>query len=599
MKLKILLFIVCITVYFPSITNAAEYYLVDNLASENHESVLKYQAIELNEIYNNLLELSGVDATLIYSTDSDINAYATGLGKEKVIVIYDGLLAKLENDRDAVAAVLGHELAHHKLDHIRKGNRNKKGMTIVGAILGAAVGAKIGHKSGDLAGSIGNDVVNVGAGLVALKFSRTQEMKADKLSMAWMIEAGYNPKGMLRLQNMLGAMKTNKKKGSILSTHPTSKERYKAAEKIIVKAELSTEKLDKHMQPLVSKESQERLNASKYTPKSNDFLSDPKALCSYFASLGMKAQFQWGPAPQGDAYMCQYADEFGSSDAFVRGARVSIDPKSMNVSVGLSIQGFSLVRAEAVDILKEYSNAMYSIHNQSMPNTYLEAMTSKESITIEENGDAFSTYDSKNWDSQRVVGVSWIRQATDNQLTTLTESVSKEESIQRANVLSKLENRCLLAVEKSGTSENISEFKMTSQLLSASRYLVSLENQNNSYTCQVCDDTDPNVNCGTMGLMLSYNDKEGNQISLPAELDRKCEFYLQKSVSRLSNSFIDHGLVKRIKTHEILNDKRYVYTHELGGHSYRCVIRKKDMSFKLERAISDGQWQGVSAGVML
>ena len=118
-------------------------------------------------------------------------------------------------------------------------------------MLGAVVGAKVGRSSGDLAGSLSNDIVNVGAQLIALKFSRKQEIVADRLSVSWMIEAGYNPQGMMRLQNMLGMLKPKKKGASILSTHPTSAKRYKSAKKIIARAKVSKELLDKPQQPLV------------------------------------------------------------------------------------------------------------------------------------------------------------------------------------------------------------------------------------------------------------------------------------------------------------------------------------------------------------
>lgn len=330
-----------------------------------------------------------------------------------------------------------------------------------------------------------------------------------------------------------------------------------------------------------------------------DFLDAPKSLCSYFSSLGMKAQYQWGPAPKGGAYLCQYADEFGGDAAYVRGARVYVSPKSLNVGVGLSIQGFSLVRAEAVDILRDYANAMYLAYDQKLPESFSEAMASSQEKSIDGDLYTVKTYDTKTWDTQRVVGASWTRRATDEQLAALTQSVTSEESIRRSKVQADLEKRCQIAVEKSGKSENFTELKMTTKLLSASRYLVSFNSDKSSFSCQVCDDMDPNINCGTMGLMLSFSTHSSDQISLPAELDRKCVFHLQKALSSESNSFIDHELVKRVKTREVINDGRYVYLHELDGRSFRCVIRKKDMNYRVERQLGGGKWQSLATGKML
>jgi predicted Zn-dependent protease len=208
------------------------YYLVESLASDSTDPGTRAQARELERIYDDLARASGVDATLVYSDDPDINAFATEDGDRRIVVVQEGLLQKLGNDRDAVAATLGHELAHHKADHIRAGRRQQQGVRVLGAILGAVVGAKVGRNSGDLAGAVSGAAVGVGASLLALKFNRHQELEADRLSIGWMIESGYNPRGMLRLQQQLGAM-PGKQRAAILSTHPASAKRYQAAEKFI------------------------------------------------------------------------------------------------------------------------------------------------------------------------------------------------------------------------------------------------------------------------------------------------------------------------------------------------------------------------------
>ena len=39
-----------------------------------------------------------------------------------------------------------------------------------------------------------------------------------------------------------------------------------------------------------------------------DVLDEPRALCDYFESLGMKTQFRWGPAPRDEAVYLSSAD---------------------------------------------------------------------------------------------------------------------------------------------------------------------------------------------------------------------------------------------------------------------------------------------------
>ena len=228
------------------------YYLVQTIAQQSPRAADRAQAHELARIYDDLAHAAGVDAKLVWSTDPDINAFATEVGGDKIVVVQEGLLAQMDGDRDAVAAVLGHELAHHKCDHIRKGKKKQEGARVLGAILGAVVGAKVGRNAGDLAGAATAAAVGVGASLVALKFNRDQEMEADRLAVGWMIDAGYNPDGMLRLQRKLGELSAGKRQAAIFSTHPTSAKRYEAAQKQIAKLAPPPELLARDVAPLAS-----------------------------------------------------------------------------------------------------------------------------------------------------------------------------------------------------------------------------------------------------------------------------------------------------------------------------------------------------------
>jgi predicted Zn-dependent protease len=237
--------------FAPAVLADAEYYLVDSIAEQTYYAPARAQARVLRHIYEDLSVVSGVEAELVWSTDPDINAYATEVDGEKIVVVNEGLLAMMGRDRDAVAATIGHELAHHKADHITEGRRKQEGVRVFGAILGAVVGAKVGSNSSELAGAASAAAVGFGAHLIALKFNRNQELEADRLAIEWMIAAGYNPNGMIRLQEQLGAMTGGRKRAGILSTHPTSTKRYAAAEKHIAKLGPSGELLARPQAPLV------------------------------------------------------------------------------------------------------------------------------------------------------------------------------------------------------------------------------------------------------------------------------------------------------------------------------------------------------------
>ena len=67
---------------------------------------------------------AGIEGSRVYQVDkskqtTEMNAYVTGLGPTKRIVMWDTLLAKLTQDE--VLAVMGHEMGHYVLHHVWKG----------------------------------------------------------------------------------------------------------------------------------------------------------------------------------------------------------------------------------------------------------------------------------------------------------------------------------------------------------------------------------------------------------------------------------------------------------------------------------------------
>lgn len=78
---------------------------------------------ELEKAIRELAEKKGISVTGIFQMDAGkrsrhTNAYFSGLGKSKRIVLYDTLIAS--HDRDEILAVLAHEIGHLKKGHIKK-----------------------------------------------------------------------------------------------------------------------------------------------------------------------------------------------------------------------------------------------------------------------------------------------------------------------------------------------------------------------------------------------------------------------------------------------------------------------------------------------
>src|SRR4030042_3539602 len=86
----------------------------------------KFTPIQDNELGRSIKELAvsdGLNIKGIFQMDAarrsrHTNAYLSGLGKTKRIVLYDTLLESHKNDE--ILAVLAHEIGHLKKGHIRK-----------------------------------------------------------------------------------------------------------------------------------------------------------------------------------------------------------------------------------------------------------------------------------------------------------------------------------------------------------------------------------------------------------------------------------------------------------------------------------------------
>jgi len=78
---------------------------------------------ELESVIRTLMEKAGIKVSRVFKMDASkrtkhTNAYFTGIGKVKRIVLYDTLIEKMDNDE--VLAVLAHEAGHWKKKHLLK-----------------------------------------------------------------------------------------------------------------------------------------------------------------------------------------------------------------------------------------------------------------------------------------------------------------------------------------------------------------------------------------------------------------------------------------------------------------------------------------------
>ena len=140
-----------------------------------------------------------------------INAFALPGGQ---VFITRALFDKLETEGE-LAGVLGHETGHvvarHSAEQIAKTNLTQ-GLT------GAAVIATYDPNNPASMGTA--QVAQLIGQLVNLKFSRDDELEADKLGVCFMSAAGYDPQEMVGVMQILQAASQGGGPPEFMSTHP-------------------------------------------------------------------------------------------------------------------------------------------------------------------------------------------------------------------------------------------------------------------------------------------------------------------------------------------------------------------------------------------
>lgn len=163
-------------------------------------------------------------------------AWETLLVRERVInasawpggyfVFNLGLIA-MTSQRDELASVMAHELAHVTQRHIARGiagEGKSSAITILGALLGVLAAAKTGNTD------VGIGVMSAAqteAQRQRLSFSRDMEREADRVGHAVLSGAGYQPAGMVRMFERMDQATRLMDSGAFpyLRTHPLNSER--------------------------------------------------------------------------------------------------------------------------------------------------------------------------------------------------------------------------------------------------------------------------------------------------------------------------------------------------------------------------------------
>jgi predicted Zn-dependent protease len=167
---------------------------------------------QAKRLYGDLCSDFNWEVNILESKDA--NAFAMPGGK---IAVYTGILPVCENEA-ALAAVLGHEVAHALLSH---GNERMSQAKLTSA--GLAVAQAVTHSTveDDTTKKIAMTALGLGAQFgVLLPYSRLHESEADTMGLRISAAAGYDPAEAPKLWKRMKE-KSGGAPMEFMSTHPS------------------------------------------------------------------------------------------------------------------------------------------------------------------------------------------------------------------------------------------------------------------------------------------------------------------------------------------------------------------------------------------
>lgn len=159
----------------------------------------------------------------VLEDDEMVNAFALPGGP---VFITEALFDRLENEAQ-LAGIVGHEIGHvihrHGLQRIAK---NQLGAQLVTAV---AVGAS-GEEGGGYSAAMIANLVNQ---MFQLRYGREDELESDDQGLKMMVSAGYDPREMVRVMEILSQAGGGRGGPEFLQTHPHPESRIKAIEEFV------------------------------------------------------------------------------------------------------------------------------------------------------------------------------------------------------------------------------------------------------------------------------------------------------------------------------------------------------------------------------
>jgi predicted Zn-dependent protease len=153
----------------------------------------------------------------LLADDQTVNAFALPGGP---IFITAALMDRLETEGQ-LAGVLAHEAGHvvarHSAEHIAKAQLTQG---LSGAVIIAASdpdNPNSGQHAAAVAAVVGQ--------MINMKYGRDDELESDRLGVRFMAEAGYDPRSLIRVMEILAEASGGQGPPEFASTHPSSERR--------------------------------------------------------------------------------------------------------------------------------------------------------------------------------------------------------------------------------------------------------------------------------------------------------------------------------------------------------------------------------------
>lgn len=164
------------------------------------------------------------DVTIVHD-DEVLNAFAAPGG---YLYVYTGLIKYLDN-ADALAGVMGHEIAHADLRHTSRNLQKQYGVAFLLNLLAGEEVSEMETIAGQIAGT-----------LAGLQFSRAYETEADEKSVEYLAETHFACDGAKIFFQKLEAAGQGGGVPEFLSTHPNPDNRIQNIEEKAVEENCET-----------------------------------------------------------------------------------------------------------------------------------------------------------------------------------------------------------------------------------------------------------------------------------------------------------------------------------------------------------------------